>query len=61
MPMEKPVTTSEDISRFRLRAERCRLAAEVMFDEKLKHEKLETALAYERMAERAERLLRLAT
>ncbi len=31
-----------------------------MFDERLKQQRLETALAYERMAERGERLLGLA-
>jgi hypothetical protein len=57
MQTGNPVIIAEDISRFRRRAEKCRVEAEVMFDEKQKQEKLRTALAYERMAERAERLL----
>jgi hypothetical protein len=58
--MQQPVITPEDISRFRRRADQRRIAAEVMFDESLKQQRLETALAYERMAECGERLLGLA-
>ena len=58
--MQQPVITPEDISRFRRRADQRRIAAEVMFDESLKQQRLETALAYERMPECGERLLGLA-
>jgi hypothetical protein len=56
MQTENPVILAEDVNRFRRRAEKCRLEAEVMFNERERQEKLRTALAYERMAERAERL-----
>jgi uncharacterized protein YodC (DUF2158 family) len=56
----EPPITREDIDRFRRGAQRCRAVAELKFDQGLQQEQLETALAYERMAERAERLLGLA-
>jgi hypothetical protein len=51
--------TPEDIDRFRSRAQKCRAAAELEWEPKRREERLETALAYERMVERAERLLGL--
>jgi hypothetical protein len=55
----EPPITREDIDRFRRRAQQCRAVAELTLDQRLQQERLETALAYERMAERAERLLGL--
>jgi len=55
----EPPITGEDIDCFRIRAQQCRAVAELTSDQRLQQEQLETALAYERMAERAERLLGL--
>jgi len=49
-----------DIERFRRRAEVCRAAAELTWEPGRRQERLETALAYERMAERAKRHFGLA-
>ncbi len=47
-----------DIERFRYRAQHCRAEAEMTTQPKLRHDLLETVVAYERMAIRAQRLLR---
>jgi hypothetical protein len=54
--MQKPSIVPEDLERWRRRALECRAIAELTSDDGLRHERLETALAYERMAARAERL-----
>jgi hypothetical protein len=49
--------TAESIENFRRRAEVCRVEAEITSEPGRRQERLETALAYERMAERAKRHL----
>jgi hypothetical protein len=51
----RPVITRNDVERFRGRARACRAEAEIEFDPARRREREETALAYERMAARAER------
>jgi hypothetical protein len=51
----RPAITRHDIERFRRRAIECRAQAEIEFDPARRQEREETALAYERMAARAER------
>ena len=46
--------TRADVERWRHRAELCRCEAELTSDPAVRPERLETALAYERMADRAE-------
>jgi hypothetical protein len=50
----QPTITRYDIERFRRRALECRAEAEIEFDPARRQEREETALAYERMAARAE-------
>jgi hypothetical protein len=57
--MQAPPITREDIERFRRGAQRCRTAAELEWEPRRQQDQLNTALAYERMATRAERLLGL--
>ncbi len=52
-----PAITRDDVERFRQRALECRAAAEIEFNPTRRLEREETALAYERMAARAERYL----
>jgi hypothetical protein len=47
--------TRDDIERFRRRALECRAEAQIECDPARRQEREETALAYERMAERGER------
>ena len=49
--------TPDDIERFRRRARECRAEAETELDPERRREREETALAYERMAERGERYI----
>jgi hypothetical protein len=56
MHYDRPIT-HESIERFRRKAEECRWKASIEFDPVLKREIELTAVAYERMAERAERFL----
>ena len=49
-----PTITRDDVERFWRRAQ-CRAEAEIEFDPVRRREREETALAYERMARRAER------
>jgi hypothetical protein len=58
--MQELSITRDDVDRLRRHARQCRERAEFTFDKGQQRERLETALAYERMAERAERLLGLA-
>jgi hypothetical protein len=51
----RPAITRNDIERFHRRARECRAEAEIEFDPARRRAREETALAYERMAERAER------
>src|SRR5262249_18656024 len=51
----RPTITRDDVERFRRRALECRAEAEIEFDPVRRWEREETALAYERMAGRAER------
>ena len=53
----RPVITRDEIERFRRRAIECRTQAEIEFDPVRRQEREETALAYERMAARAERYI----
>ena len=53
---DRPIT-QESIERFRRKAEECRWKASIEFDPALKREIELTAVAYERMAQRAERFL----
>jgi hypothetical protein len=52
--------TGADIENFRRRAQVCRAEAELTGEPGRRQERLDTALAYERMAERAKRHLGLA-
>jgi hypothetical protein len=49
--------TQQDIERFRRRAQECLAEAELTSQPSVRQQRAETALAYERMAARAERLL----
>jgi hypothetical protein len=51
--------TSHDIERFGQRAQECRAEAELASALRVRPARLETALAYDRMAERGKRLLGL--
>ena len=53
----RPEVTREGIEAFRRRARECRVDAEIEPDRERRREREETALAYERMADRAERYL----
>jgi hypothetical protein len=57
MHASRPAITRHDIERFRRRAVECSAEAEIEFNPVRKQERKETALAYERMAERGERFL----
>jgi hypothetical protein len=54
-PLRPVIITRDDVERFRRRALECRAQAELEFDPTRRREREETALAYERMAARAER------
>jgi hypothetical protein len=58
--MSQASITAADIERFHGRAQVCRAEAELTWEPARRQERLETALAYERMAERAKRHLGLA-
>ena len=60
IPMPQASITAADIERFRRRAEVCRAEAGLTWEPGRRQERLETVLAYERMAERAKRRLGLA-
>jgi hypothetical protein len=51
--------TAADIEKFRRRAEVCRAEADMALEPGKRQERLETALAYERWAERGKRYLGL--
>ena len=53
--MPRASVAGHDIEHLRRRAELCRAEAELTPEPGRRQERLETALAYERMAERAER------
>ena len=53
--MPRASVAGPDIEHLRRRAELCRAEAELTREPGRRQERLETALAYERMAERAER------
>jgi hypothetical protein len=55
MQSSRPVVR-EDVALLRKRAKKCRSIAELTSDQGLRQDQLRTALAYERMAECAERL-----
>jgi hypothetical protein len=52
---QRPTITRNDVERFRRRALECRAMTEIEFDPVRRREHEENALAYERMAARAER------
>jgi hypothetical protein len=56
-PVSKPPVTQHDIERFRARARQLRAQAELTTRPELQQQLTETALAYERMAERGKRFL----
>jgi hypothetical protein len=58
--MPQASVTIADIEKFRRRAEVCRAEAEMVWEPGRRQERLDTALAYERMAERAKRIIGLA-
>jgi hypothetical protein len=53
--MPRASVTAADIEKFHRRAEVCRAEAEMTWEPGRQQERLDTALAYERMAERAKR------
>jgi len=57
MLQARTAITRDNIERFRHRAVECRAQAEIEPNATLRREREETARAYERMAERAERFL----
>jgi hypothetical protein len=57
MSQVSPPVTKDDIERFRIRARQIRAQAELTTLPAVRQELSETALAYERMAARGERLL----
>jgi len=57
MQAPRPAITPDDIEHFRRRALECRARAEIECQPALRQEHEQTALAYERMAERGERWL----
>ncbi len=59
VPMPQVPVTVYDIEHFRCRAQVCRAEAELTREPGRRQERLDTALAYERMAERAKRHLGL--
>ncbi len=59
-PMPQASVTAADIEKFRRRAEVCRAEAEMVWEPGRRQERLDTALAYERMAERAKHHVALA-
>ncbi len=59
-PMPQASVTIADIEKFRRRAEVCRTEAEMVWEPGRRQERLDTALAYERMAERAKHHVALA-
>src|SRR5260370_42043932 len=58
--MPQASVTIADIEKFRRRAEVCRAEAEMVWEPGRRQERLNTALAYERMAERAKHHVALA-
>jgi hypothetical protein len=58
--MPQASVTTADIEKFRRRAEVCRAEAEIVWEPGRRQERLDTALAYERMAERAKHHVALA-
>jgi hypothetical protein len=59
-PMPQASVTIADIEKFRRRAEVCRAEAEIVWEPGRRQERLDTARAYERMAERAKHHVALA-
>ena len=59
-PMPQASVTTADIEKFRRRAEVCRAEAEMVWEPGRRQERLDTARAYERMAERAKHHVALA-
>src|SRR5260370_3471931 len=57
--MPQASVTIADIEKFRRRAEVCRAEAEMVWEPGRRQERLNTALAYERIAERAKHHVRL--
>ncbi len=58
--MPQSSVIAADIEKFHRRAEVCRAEAEMVWEPGRRQERLDTALAYERMAERAKRIIGLA-